>query len=97
MSGAYRHFFAIKTYSANVWNIEPCAQQFVPHYVDEGQYGFDRHPTHSLLRFLLVSNSLDLIIDIVLELWGAVVGMQSLILVKGVRLIQRQGMFPRMP
>ncbi|KAJ7109921.1 P-loop containing nucleoside triphosphate hydrolase protein [Mycena epipterygia] len=29
---------------------------------------------HSLLRFLLVSNSLDLILDIVLELWGAVVG-----------------------
>ncbi|KAJ7786610.1 pleiotropic drug resistance ABC transporter [Mycena metata] len=33
-----------------------------------------RHPTHSLLRFLLVSNSLDLILDLVLESWGAVVG-----------------------
>ncbi|KAJ7675323.1 P-loop containing nucleoside triphosphate hydrolase protein [Mycena rosella] len=33
-----------------------------------------RHPSHSLIRFLLVSNSLDLILDIVLELWGAVVG-----------------------
>ncbi|KAJ7459165.1 P-loop containing nucleoside triphosphate hydrolase protein [Mycena galericulata] len=33
-----------------------------------------RHPTHSLIRFLLVSNSLDLILDIVLELWGAFVG-----------------------
>ncbi|KAJ7751195.1 P-loop containing nucleoside triphosphate hydrolase protein [Mycena maculata] len=33
-----------------------------------------RHPTHSLIRFLLASNSLDLILDIVLELWGAVVG-----------------------
>ncbi|RDB29359.1 ATP-dependent bile acid permease [Hypsizygus marmoreus] len=32
------------------------------------------HPKHSLLRFLLVSNSLDLILDIVLELWSAVVG-----------------------
>ncbi|KAF8167359.1 pleiotropic drug resistance ABC transporter [Crassisporium funariophilum] len=32
------------------------------------------YPTHSLLRFLLVSNSLDLILDIVLELWSAVVG-----------------------
>ncbi|GLB35831.1 putative ABC transporter transmembrane region [Lyophyllum shimeji] len=32
------------------------------------------HPAHSLLRFLLVSNSLDLILDIVLELWSAVVG-----------------------
>ncbi|KAJ7651661.1 hypothetical protein DFH06DRAFT_1270538 [Mycena polygramma] len=31
-----------------------------------------RHPTHSLIRFLLVSNSLDLILDIVLELWGFV-------------------------
>ncbi|KAH7930921.1 pleiotropic drug resistance ABC transporter [Leucogyrophana mollusca] len=33
-----------------------------------------RYPTHSLLRFLLVSNSLDLILDLVLEMWGAVVG-----------------------
>ncbi|KAF5385025.1 hypothetical protein D9615_001230 [Tricholomella constricta] len=32
------------------------------------------HPTHTLLRFLLVSNSLDLILDIVLELWSAIVG-----------------------
>ncbi|KAG1754951.1 P-loop containing nucleoside triphosphate hydrolase protein [Suillus paluster] len=33
-----------------------------------------RHPTHSLLRFLLVSNSLDLLLDLALEMWGAVVG-----------------------
>ncbi|KAK7058500.1 hypothetical protein VNI00_002134 [Paramarasmius palmivorus] len=33
-----------------------------------------QHPTHSLLRFLLVSNSLDLILDVVLELWSAVIG-----------------------
>ncbi|KIM47463.1 hypothetical protein M413DRAFT_22125 [Hebeloma cylindrosporum] len=32
------------------------------------------YPSHSLLRFLLVSNSLDLIIDVVLELWNAVIG-----------------------
>ncbi|KAL5518793.1 hypothetical protein ACEPAH_476 [Sanghuangporus vaninii] len=32
----------------------------------------DRYPTHSLIRFLIVSNSLDLILDIVLELWSAV-------------------------
>ncbi|OCH93071.1 P-loop containing nucleoside triphosphate hydrolase protein [Obba rivulosa] len=32
------------------------------------------HPTHSLLRFLLASNSLDLIIDMALELWSAIVG-----------------------
>ncbi|KAJ7040325.1 pleiotropic drug resistance ABC transporter [Mycena alexandri] len=31
-----------------------------------------RYPTHSLLRFLLVSNSLDLILDLVLESWGFV-------------------------
>ncbi|KZT01394.1 uncharacterized protein LAESUDRAFT_739182 [Laetiporus sulphureus 93-53] len=34
----------------------------------------EQHPTHSLLRFLLVSNSLDLILDIVLEMWSAVFG-----------------------
>ena len=33
-----------------------------------------RHPTHSLIWFLLASNSLDLILDITLEMWGAVVG-----------------------
>ncbi|KAJ4485740.1 P-loop containing nucleoside triphosphate hydrolase protein [Lentinula aciculospora] len=33
-----------------------------------------KHPKHSLLRFLLVSNSLDLILDVVLELWTAVIG-----------------------
>ncbi|KAF7303184.1 P-loop containing nucleoside triphosphate hydrolase protein [Mycena kentingensis (nom. inval.)] len=34
----------------------------------------DAHPTHSLIRFLLASNSLDLILDVLLELWVAVVG-----------------------
>ncbi|KAK7682642.1 hypothetical protein QCA50_014442 [Cerrena zonata] len=34
----------------------------------------NRHPSHSLLRFLLASNSLDLLLDVALELWGAVVG-----------------------
>ncbi|KAI3621779.1 abc transporter [Moniliophthora roreri] len=33
-----------------------------------------RHPKHSLLRFLLTSNSLDLILDVVLELWSAIIG-----------------------
>lgn len=33
-----------------------------------------RYPDHSLIRFLVVSNSLDLILDVVLELWSAVVG-----------------------
>ncbi|KAJ7070796.1 P-loop containing nucleoside triphosphate hydrolase protein [Mycena amicta] len=32
------------------------------------------YPTHSLIRFLLASNSLDLILDVVLELWSAVIG-----------------------
>ncbi|KAF9453004.1 P-loop containing nucleoside triphosphate hydrolase protein [Macrolepiota fuliginosa MF-IS2] len=33
-----------------------------------------RYPTHSLLRFLITSNSLDLFLDLVLELWSAFVG-----------------------
>ncbi|KAG7099723.1 hypothetical protein E1B28_001540 [Marasmius oreades] len=33
-----------------------------------------RHPKHSLLWFLLASNSLDLILDVLLELWNAVIG-----------------------
>ncbi|KAL0951622.1 hypothetical protein HGRIS_008303 [Hohenbuehelia grisea] len=32
------------------------------------------NPNHSLLRFLLVSNSLDLILDLSLELWSTIVG-----------------------
>lgn len=32
------------------------------------------HPEHSLLRFLVVSNSLDLILDVSLEMWSAVIG-----------------------
>ncbi|KAL7279294.1 hypothetical protein ACG7TL_007135 [Trametes sanguinea] len=32
------------------------------------------HPTHSLLRYLLVSNSLDLILDVLLETWSATAG-----------------------
>lgn len=43
-----------------------------------------RYPNHSLLRFLLVSNSLDLILDVILELWSAIVGeicLQRLVLI----------------
>lgn len=43
---------------------------------------FSRYPSHSLLRFLLVSNSLDLILDVVLEMWGAVVGMFTVCLIR---------------
>ncbi|KAG1853399.1 hypothetical protein F4604DRAFT_2044485, partial [Suillus subluteus] len=31
-----------------------------------------RYPTHSLLRYLLVSNSLDLLLNLALEMWGFV-------------------------
>ncbi|KAF5366949.1 hypothetical protein D9757_010851 [Collybiopsis confluens] len=34
----------------------------------------EKNPAHSLIRFLLVSNSLDLILDVTLELWTAVIG-----------------------
>jgi hypothetical protein len=37
-------------------------------------YLHDRYPEHSLLRFLLVSNSLDLILDVFLEMWSATAG-----------------------
>jgi hypothetical protein len=36
------------------------------------------YPTQSLLRFLIGSNSLDLILDFVLELWSAVIGISPL-------------------
>ena len=47
----------------------------------------DRHPTHSLLRYLLVSNSLDLILDLLLETWSATIGMLSLHIVCCTQLI----------
>ncbi|OBZ72652.1 hypothetical protein A0H81_08065 [Grifola frondosa] len=57
---------------SDVWTLSP----FFTHknlFTKYLQY-CNEHPTHSLLRFLLVSNSLDLIIDVALELWSAVVG-----------------------
>ncbi|KAF8641091.1 hypothetical protein AX17_000734 [Amanita inopinata Kibby_2008] len=56
----------------DVWNLSPFFQHkiiFTKFLEYRSQY-----PTHSLLRFLLVSNSLDLILDISLEMWSAVVG-----------------------
>ena len=58
------------------------------HYVSEyvvprrpgwsgGSLSSNRHPTYSLLRYLIVSNSLDLIIVILLETWSAVIGEPS--------------------
>ncbi|EJD03803.1 P-loop containing nucleoside triphosphate hydrolase protein [Fomitiporia mediterranea MF3/22] len=55
---------------ADVWSLSP----FFKHknlFLKYLEYR-NRHPTHSLLRFLIASNSLDLILDIVLELWSAV-------------------------
>ncbi|KZT30801.1 P-loop containing nucleoside triphosphate hydrolase protein, partial [Neolentinus lepideus HHB14362 ss-1] len=56
----------------DVWRLSPYFQHknlFEKHLRYQSQ-----HPTHSLLRFLLVSNALDLSLDIILELWVAVVG-----------------------
>ncbi|KIK70611.1 hypothetical protein GYMLUDRAFT_89627 [Collybiopsis luxurians FD-317 M1] len=56
----------------DVWSLSPYFKHkniFLKHL----EYR-EKHPTHSLLRFLLVSNSLDLILDVTLELWTAVVG-----------------------
>ncbi|THH32259.1 hypothetical protein EUX98_g1936 [Antrodiella citrinella] len=56
----------------DVWSLSPyfTHKNLFNKYLEYCQ----RCPTHSLLRFLLVSNSLDLILDIALEMWGAVVG-----------------------
>ncbi|PCH42091.1 pleiotropic drug resistance ABC transporter [Wolfiporia cocos MD-104 SS10] len=56
----------------DVWNLSP----YFTHKNLFNKYLKYReaHPTHSLLRFLLASNSLDLILDITLELWSAVIG-----------------------
>ena len=75
MCGAFRPSFVTKIYLTNVWSIELCTFLFEP--ITSTLFDNDmaaRHPTHSLLRFLLVSNSLDLILDILLEMWSAVVG-----------------------
>ncbi|KAK2461428.1 hypothetical protein APHAL10511_005891 [Amanita phalloides] len=56
----------------DVWSLSP----FFQHKVIFGkllEYRA-RYPTYSLLHFLIVSNSLDLTIDFVLELWSAVIG-----------------------
>ncbi|KAJ3554652.1 hypothetical protein NM688_g2996 [Phlebia brevispora] len=56
----------------DVWTLSPffLHKNLFTKYLDY----MHRHPTHSLLRFLLASNSLDLILDILLETWGAVIG-----------------------
>ena len=72
ISGVFPLSFAIKIYSISFWNIVQCESLcFFFFSTDEDH---NSYPSHSLLRFLLVSNSLDLIIDVVLELWNAVIG-----------------------
>ena len=71
--GVFRPSFATRIYLTKVWSIELCT------FVSVQSFSLTitmatRNPTHSLFRFLLVSNSLDLIIDVLLKLWTAVVG-----------------------
>ncbi|TBU62826.1 P-loop containing nucleoside triphosphate hydrolase protein [Dichomitus squalens] len=57
---------------SDVWRLSP----FLTHkniFTKYLRYA-SAHPTHSLLRYLIVSNSLDLILDLLLETWSAVVG-----------------------
>ncbi|KAI0687745.1 P-loop containing nucleoside triphosphate hydrolase protein [Cytidiella melzeri] len=56
----------------DVWSLSP----FFAHKNLFTKYlGYcQKHPNHSLLWFLLASNSLDLILDITLEMWSVVVG-----------------------
>ncbi|KAI0359724.1 P-loop containing nucleoside triphosphate hydrolase protein [Trametes cingulata] len=56
----------------DVWRLSP----FFTHkniFTKYLQY-ISEHPTHSLLRYLLVSSSLDLILDVLLETWSATAG-----------------------
>ncbi|PFH52248.1 hypothetical protein AMATHDRAFT_2254 [Amanita thiersii Skay4041] len=57
---------------SDVWNLSP----FFQHKIIFSKLLDYRslYPNHSLLRFLLVSNSLDLILDVVLEMWSAIIG-----------------------
>ena len=72
MFGASLPSFSTKLYLASCWSTKLGALTIVDHirWVTS-----DRYPKHSLLRFLVVSNSLDLILDFVLESWSAVIGM----------------------
>ncbi|KAH8100998.1 P-loop containing nucleoside triphosphate hydrolase protein [Cristinia sonorae] len=56
----------------DVWSLSPyfTHKNLFNKYLEYCQ----QHPTHSLLRFLIVSNSLDLILDVALEMWSAFVG-----------------------
>lgn len=57
---------------SDVWTLSP---YFLHKNLFEKYLDYVRqHPKHTLLRFLIVSNSLDLILDVVLEMWSVVVG-----------------------
>ncbi|KAF9567761.1 pleiotropic drug resistance ABC transporter [Agrocybe pediades] len=59
----------------DVWSLSP----FISHknlFTKALEYR-RKYPTHSLIRFLLVSNSLDLILDSALEMWSATIGFVS--------------------
>jgi hypothetical protein len=42
----------------------------------------DSNPSHSLFWFLIVSNSLDLILDLVFDMWTSVIGMLFHVLIQ---------------
>ena len=63
-----------RTYSKSTCNIYLSASSQQVSCVRQTLKSNDRYPTHSLLRYLLVSNSLDLILDVSLETWSATVG-----------------------
>ncbi|KAI0091009.1 pleiotropic drug resistance ABC transporter [Irpex rosettiformis] len=74
------------TYVASVFKVatkrtlnEPDVWSLSPYFTHKNIFSkylayTQKYPNHSLLWFLLASNSLDLILDITLEMWGAVVG-----------------------
>lgn len=72
MFGVYLHFFGTKIFSQNAFVIEHCEMPWI--CTAQRSEANSRNPTHSLLRFLVASNSLDLILDMLLELWSAIVG-----------------------
>ena len=73
--GAFRRSFATKIYLTNVWSIELCTFVSIQSFtLTHTTTMATRYPTHTLFRFLIVSNSLDLILNILLKLWTAVVG-----------------------
>lgn len=74
MSGLCLPTSGTAIYSTSDWNIG-LSEKVLQELLDIDSHAPDRHPTHSLLRFLIVSNSLDLFLDLVLELWSAFVGM----------------------